>query len=193
MSVRRHWLVWFLAILTLLAAGERADAAPCWFPPVTGTVTDPYREPPCRWCAGNRGLDYRVGGDVVVRAAATGRVEFVGAVGGVRYVVVRLTNGWRHTYGQLASATRRRGDVVLAGMPIGRATGSFFFGLRIGDDYADPARFISVLRGRPRLVTLDGTPGRRPPPARPRCRFSGGPPDRMGSVRATVSVGVGPR
>ena len=192
MSVRSHWIVWFLAIVILVGADERADAAPCWFPPVTGTVTDPYREPPCPWCAGNRGLDYRIGGDVVVRAAATGRVEFVGAVGGIRYVVVRLTNGWRHTYGRLVSSTKQRGDSVLAGTPIGRASRTFYFGLRIGDDYADPARFIGVLRGRPRLLPLDGTPERRPPPARPSCRPTDQPPDRR-SVRASVSVAVGLR
>jgi len=186
-------MAWWFAIVVVLAAGDRADAAPCWFPPVTGTVIDPYREPPCPWCAGNRGLDYRVGGDVVVRAAASGRVEFVGAVAGVRYVVVRLTNGWRHTYGQLVSSTKQRGEVVLVGAPIGRASRSFFFGLRIGDDYADPARFIGERRGRPRLVALDGTPERRAPPARPRCRPSDERRDRMGSVRSSVSVGVGLR
>jgi hypothetical protein len=193
MSVRRHWILWFLAIVIPLVGGERAHAAPCWFPPVTGTVTDPYREPPCPWCAGNRGIDYRVGGDVVVRAAATGRVEFVGAVGGIRYVVVRMTNGWRHTYGQLVSSTKQRGEAVLVGTPIGRASRSFFFGLRIGDDYADPARFIGVLRGRPRLVTIDGTPARRPPAARPMCRPSDERLGRSRSVRSPVSVGVGPR
>ena len=59
------WIVWFACDRDRCSSpATAADAAPCWFPPVTGTVTDPYREPPCPWCAGNRGLDYRVGGDV---------------------------------------------------------------------------------------------------------------------------------
>lgn len=142
---------------------------PCWFPPVEAPVADPFREPPCPWCAGNRGIEFDIDGDVVVRAAASGRIEFVGSVADVRYVVVRLTNGWRHTYGQLASTPLELGGVVLAGGAIGRASGTFFFGLRIGDEYADPAPFIGTLRGRPRLIPIDGTPARPTPPPQPKC------------------------
>ena len=174
--------------LTVNASTGRSSpaglAAPCWFPPVVGTVTDPFREPPCPWCAGNRGLDYRVGGNVVVRAAAAGRVVFVGTVVDVRYVVIRLANGWRHTYGKLTSTSLGLGDVVLADGEVGRASGTFFFGLRIGDDYADPAPFIGERRGRPRLIPVDGTPPRPAPPARPRCRQSWIPtPARAGLLR----------
>ena len=163
----------FAAALVLLVvsvpAARPASAAPCWFPPVVGVITDPYREPPCRWCAGNRGIDYRVGGDVGVRAAASGRVVFVGTVVDVRYVVIQIAGGWRHTYGQLTTTSLVLGDVVLANGVVGRASDAVFFGLRIGDDYADPAPFIGTLRGRARLVPLDGTPARPAPMARPRC------------------------
>ncbi len=145
------------------------EAATCWFPPVSGTVVDPFRAPPCPWCAGNRGLDYRVGGDVAVSAAASGRVVFVGTVADVRYVVVQLPSGWRHTYGQLTSTPLALGDVVLAGGVVGRAANTFFFGLRIGEEYADPAPFIGVLSGRRRLIPIDATSPRPSPPARPRC------------------------
>jgi murein DD-endopeptidase MepM/ murein hydrolase activator NlpD len=155
--------------LLILVAARPVDAAPCWFPPVVGEVVDPYREPPCRWCAGNRGIDYRVDRDVAVRAAASGRVVFVGAVVGVRYVVIQLAQGWRHTYGQLTSTPLVAGEVVLAQGVVGRASDTFFFGLRIGDDYADPAPFIGTLHSRARLIPLDATPARSAPPARPRC------------------------
>jgi murein DD-endopeptidase MepM/ murein hydrolase activator NlpD len=161
-----------IALVTGVAA-RPVDAAPCWFPPVTGRVTDPYREPPCIWCAGNRGLEYSVGSDAPVRAAASGHVEFVGTVVDVGYVVVRLPNGWRHTYGQLASTSKQLGEAVIAGTPVGRASGTFFFGLRIGDEYADPAAFIGELRGRPRLIPLDGSRARPAPPASPRCGSHG--------------------
>jgi murein DD-endopeptidase MepM/ murein hydrolase activator NlpD len=165
-----------VALATAASAGP-VGAAPCWFPPVAGIVVDPFREPPCTWCAGNRGLDYRVGPDVAVRAAAGGRVVFSGAVAGVVYVVVRLPNGWRHTYGQLTSTALRIGDAVIGGSMVGRAGGAFFFGLRIGDDYADPARFIGELRSRPRLIPTDASPPRPGPPARPHC----GAPSRRGA------------
>ena len=160
-----------LAVLVAVdvVAARPVAAAPCWFPPVVGEVVDPYREPPCRWCAGNRGIDYGIAGGVDVRAAATGRVVFVGRVVDARYVVVRLASGWRHTYGGLTSTPLVAGDVVLANGDVGRASGTFFFGLRIGDDYADPAPFLGTLRGRVRLIPIDGTPPRPAPPARPRC------------------------
>jgi murein DD-endopeptidase MepM/ murein hydrolase activator NlpD len=169
--ILRRLLVGVLLALVFSSA-QTARAAPCWFPPVVGIVTDPYREPPCPWCAGNRNIDYRVGPDAVVRAAASGRVVFVGTVVGVRYVVIRIAGGWRHTYGRLTSTSLRLGDVVLAEQVVGAASAGFFFGLRIGDDYADPAPFLGELRGRPRLVPADDTAARPAPPARPRCSGS---------------------
>ena len=169
---RRLLLVAGLAVLAAVVdptTARPAQAAPCWFPPVVGSVADPYRQPPCPWCAGNRGIDYVVGDDVVVRAAAGGRVVFVGTVVDVRYVVIQIAGGWRHTYGQLTSTPRDLGDVVLANDVVGRASGTVFFGLRIGDDYADPAPFIGKLRTRARLIPVDGTAARPAPPARPRC------------------------
>ena len=160
-----------LALATVVAGASTPTAAatPCWFPPVVASVSDPFREPPCPWCAGNRGLEYAVSADTAVRAAASGRVVFAGTVVDVRYVVVQLRTGWRHTYGRLTSATVALGDVVRANEVVGTASGSVFFGLRIGDDYADPAPYIGVARSRPRLVPLDGTPARPAPPARLRC------------------------
>jgi murein DD-endopeptidase MepM/ murein hydrolase activator NlpD len=173
--------IWLAGIVGLTMASPVDAAPPCWFPPVEGTVTDPFREPPCRWCAGNRGIEFDIGDDVAVRAAASGRVEFVGSVADVRYVVVRLTNGWRHTYGQLTSTSLELGGVVLAGGVVGRASRMFFFGLRIGDDYADPAPFIGALRGRPRLIPVDATPARPAPPPQPTCAT---PPARRASYEA---------
>ncbi len=171
-----------LAVAVAVAVSAPAGATPCWLPPVVGTVTDPFREPPCTWCAGNRGLEYRVAATTEVRAAASGRVVFVGTVVDVRYVVVQLASGWRHTYGQLTSSRLEMGDAVIANSVVGTASGTFFFGLRIGDDYADPAPYVGVVRTRPRLVPLDGTPERPAPPARPRCSA---PPVSAAKYRAT--------
>ena len=148
------------------------EAAPCWRPPVAGVVVDPFRAPACTWCAGNRGIEYRVESRSAVSAAASGTVAFVGEVAGIRYVVVELPNGWRHTYGRLASAAVEVGDVVVGGTEIARTTTEFLFGLRIGDEYADPAPHIGRVVGRARLIPIDGSAARPAPPARLRCRVA---------------------
>jgi murein DD-endopeptidase MepM/ murein hydrolase activator NlpD len=158
-----------LVVVGLAAPQPWVSAAPCWLPPVVGTVVDPFRAPPCPWCAGNRGLDYRLDGAADVRAAASGRVEYSGVVAGIRYLVVRLPNGWRHTYGQLRSTPLSTGASVVAGTVVGRAADRFFFGLRVGDDYADPAPYLGRLVGRRRLVPVDGSPPRVAPPPTLRC------------------------
>jgi murein DD-endopeptidase MepM/ murein hydrolase activator NlpD len=155
--------------LALTASVPSGRSATCWRPPVEGRVVDPFREPTCRWCAGNRGLEYRVGNGTAVHAAAAGTVTFSGSVAGVRYVVVALDNGWRHTYGRLTSTRVGVGDPVVMGSVIGRVSAAFFFGLRIGDAYADPAPFMGVVVGRPRLIPTDGSPARPSPSPTLRC------------------------
>ncbi len=154
---------------TLLIPASTAAAAPCWRPPVSGFVTDPFRTPSCPYCAGNRGLEYRVGANAQVRAVAAGTVSWAGSIAGTRYVVVRHSSGWRTTYGKLASTPLEQGDRVVSGAVIGRADRSFYFGLRIGDDYIDPAPLLGRLVGRARLIPVDGSTARRSPPPRLRC------------------------
>jgi murein DD-endopeptidase MepM/ murein hydrolase activator NlpD len=144
--------------LSSIGAGV-ADAARCWQSPVAAPVVDPYREPACRWCPGNRGIEYGTRPGAVVRAVAAGRVEFAGAVAGRRYVVVRHVDGWRATYGGLSAILVERGDVVLSRSIVGRAGDTVHFGLRDGDGYRDPGPFLGRLVYRPRLVPTDGSPG----------------------------------
>jgi murein DD-endopeptidase MepM/ murein hydrolase activator NlpD len=157
-------------LLAALMVTGGVDAAPCWRPPVAGVVVDPFRAPACPWCAGNRGVEYRVGRNSRVVAAESGTVVFVGEVADTRYVVVELPGGWRHTYGRLASTRVVAGDVVVAGAEIARTTTEFLFGLRVGDDYADPAPYIGLVVGRARLIPVDGSDPRPAPPAEARCR-----------------------
>ncbi|TFH19960.1 MAG: M23 family metallopeptidase [Acidimicrobiales bacterium] len=161
-----------MGLIAAVWAVGGVEAAPCWSPPVAGVVVDPFRAPACTWCAGNRGIEYRVESRSVVSAAGTGTVAFVGEVAGIRYVVVELPGGWRHTYGRLASAAVEVGDVVVAGTEIARTTTEFLFGLRIGDEYADPAPHIGRVVGRARLIPIDGSAARPAPPARVRCRVA---------------------
>lgn len=168
----RRIVVTAITLLALLTPSGAAVAAPCWHPPVPGPVVDPYREPPCPYCAGNRGLEYRVGTNTTVRAVAAGVVTWSGSIAGTRYVVVRHANGWRATYGQLTRTARRTGDRVAARSVIGSASGSFHFGIRAGEQYRDPTPHLGALVGRARLIPIDGSTPRRPPPPRLRCGSS---------------------
>ena len=102
----------------------------CLLPPVTAPVADPFREPACPWCPGNRGLTYDVAAGTPVRAAAAGTVTFSGSVAGTFYVVVEHADGLRATYGELAGSHLDAGDVVVAGAIVGPSAGGLHFGLR---------------------------------------------------------------
>jgi len=151
-----------MSILTF-SFGAVAEATPCWQPPVTGPIVDPFRAPPCRYCAGHRGIDFRTGAASAVRSVAAGRVAFSGPVAGTIYVVVEHANGWKVTYGELSGVRVRRGVSVARGAVLGTADGRFHFGLRVDGRYRDPEHYLGHLVGRPRLVPIDGTVRRSGP------------------------------
>jgi murein DD-endopeptidase MepM/ murein hydrolase activator NlpD len=156
--------------LAVLALGPSLPAPPCLYPPVAAPVVDPYREPPCPWCPGNRGLTYVPDPGTVVRAASGGRVTFSGSVAGKPYVVVDHGDGLRATYGGLTGSTWEANDRIDAGAIVGRSTGGeVHFGIRRGEQYVDPAPLLGRLVQRPRLVPTDGTAARPAPPPRLRC------------------------
>ena len=167
-------LVYVMAVMLGLA-GPAGAAGPCWPQPVVGTVVDPFREPACRWCPGNRGIEYEVVAGSPVRAVAAGTVTFSGAIAGERYVVIELASGWLLTYGRVASTTLVAGDVVVQGSIVALTSERFLFGLRIDGGYADPAPYLGVAVGRSRLIPTDGRPARPSPPPALRC---GAPPKR---------------
>jgi murein DD-endopeptidase MepM/ murein hydrolase activator NlpD len=136
---------------------------------VVAPVIDPFRAPACAQCAGNRGLEYATSPGTPVAAVASGTVSFSGVVAGTRYVVVDQDDGYRATYGRLAAATVALGSAVPSGAVVGTTTAAFYFGLRLGETYVDPAPFLGRLRYRPRLVPVDGSPRRAPPPPRLAC------------------------
>ncbi len=165
----RRIVVNAIVLAALLTANGPAEAAPCWRPPVTGRIADPFRAPACPYCAGNRGLEYEVGPNATVRAVGAGVVTWAGSIAGTRYVVVQHPNDWRVTYGRLGSSSLRIGDRVVRRSLIGAASGSFYFGLRIGAQYSDPEPYLGRPAGRPRLIPIDGTTPRPSPPPRWRC------------------------
>jgi murein DD-endopeptidase MepM/ murein hydrolase activator NlpD len=164
-------LVIFLSLLGPAGADGSIGAVGCLLPPVVAPVVDPFREPGCEWCPGNRGQQYGAVPGSAVRAAAAGTVSFSGVVAGTRYVVVdHVIGGLRATYGGLADTGLAAGEVVAAGALVGHAgADGLHFGLRRGEHYVDPAPFIGRLVERARLVPTDGTARRPAPPPRLRC------------------------
>ncbi len=169
-----------LTAATLPCAGVGV-AAPCWQPPVTAAVADPFREPACRWCPGNRGIEYATASGDIVTSVAAGTVSFAGAIAGIHYVVVEIVNRWRITYGNLEHSELKVGELVVGGMAIGTAAGAFHFGLRVGDSYTDPAPHIGEWQFRVRLVPTDGAKAAPGPPPTLRCE-QGQPRPFVGAV-----------
>jgi murein DD-endopeptidase MepM/ murein hydrolase activator NlpD len=167
-------LLWRASVLVTLiivtVPSGAVYALPCWLPPVSAPVTDPFREPACAWCSGNRGIEYGTHEGAVVVAAATGRVTYAGNVIGTTYVVVRHGDGRRVTYGNLDGESFDTGDLVVRGQRIGRAAGRLHLGVREGDRYIDPARFIGQFVRPPRLIPADGRRGNEAPPPRLSCQ-----------------------
>ena len=171
MGVRstRSMVIVAMVVVVMGSAGPAGAVGPCWISPVVGVVADPFREPACPWCPGNRGLEYEVVEGGPVRAVAGGTVTYSGQIAGERYLVVELASGWKLTYGRIASTSLTTGDAVVAGAVVGRTATTFHFGLRIDDRYVDPAPFLGVEVRRRRLLPTDGRPPRPAPAAAPRC------------------------
>jgi murein DD-endopeptidase MepM/ murein hydrolase activator NlpD len=170
-----------IVLSALGLAPSVTSAGICWRPPVTAHVVDPFREPACRWCPGNRGIEYGSQRGDAVRAVAAGRVTFSGVVAGSAYVVVEHGDGMRATYGNLDDRAFGVGDLVAAGALVGHAAGSFHFGLREAERYIDPAPFIGRVAGVVRLVPADGSAA--PPAGTTRVRC-----DVRRDVRRTVGI-----
>jgi murein DD-endopeptidase MepM/ murein hydrolase activator NlpD len=128
--------------------------------PTQFPVADSFRPPSCKWCAGNRGIEYVIPAHTPVYSAASGVVTFAGSVAGARYVVVRTKSGVVVTHGRLEAVQVSRGDPVSAGFRIGTSTGGLYIGVRRLGEYLDPmtcapaAKNPSGLRPRAVLVPI---------------------------------------
>jgi murein DD-endopeptidase MepM/ murein hydrolase activator NlpD len=160
--------------------------ASCLLPPVVAPVADPFRAPACPWCPGNRGIEYVVPAGTPVRAAAAGTVTFSGSVAGTFYVVVEHADGVRATYGRLSGSHLRARSPVVAGAIVGLSAGGLHFGLRVGDQYVDPAPRLGRLVERARLVPTDGSPARPAPPPRLACAAPAPPTFALLATRTTA-------
>lgn len=146
----------------------------CLALPSNATVIDPFRAPECARCAGNRGIEYAVPANAVVRSGLRGEVVFVGMVANVRYVVVRASTNpqVRVTYGGLADVVVEQGEVLRRGDALGtmgesdargfgdsRGIARLHLGIRVGDEYMDPLVVARGSAAKPRFrVTLGRGP-----------------------------------
>ncbi|MGB8859748.1 MAG: M23 family metallopeptidase [Ilumatobacteraceae bacterium] len=148
-------------MIAALAVVVALLAPACYPPPVAASVSVPYVQPACAYCAGHRGLEYELATGSPVRAVASGTVTFAGVVAGTRYLVVLQPDGLRATYGMLGATSLTRGDVVEQGQVVGHSTVRLYFGLRnAADEPVDPTPLLGRLAGRPRLVPTDGSAAR---------------------------------
>jgi murein DD-endopeptidase MepM/ murein hydrolase activator NlpD len=143
----------------------------CLSLPTNATVVDPFRAPECSRCAGNRGIEYAVPSNSVVRSGLDGRVVFAGMVAGVQYVVVRASANplVRVTYGGIAEVAVAEGDEVVRGTALGTMGSSIsrdvsgavklHLGVRVGQDYVDP---LAMARGGAVTPRFRVTLGRGP-------------------------------
>ena len=137
--------------------------------PHVALIIDPFRQPSCERCAGNRGIEYSTKIGTPIVASANGTISFYGMVGGKRYLVIRTNAGRRLTYGSIANSTLRTGDDVLAGQIIGATGSMLYFGVRENsiqgyiyvdvyvDVYVDPAKYLSQnTRTSNRAILVNG-------------------------------------
>ena len=123
--------------------------------PVDRPVRDPFRLPAGQYGPGNRGLEYATVSGDAVRAIGAGRVVFAGPVAGRLVLSVDHPDGRRSSLVGLASLHVAVGDLLARGTMVGAAAPGLHLGLREGDRYVDPARFLSGYVRRAVLVPLD--------------------------------------
>lgn len=156
-------VVMVTALFALVLSSSAVASRGCWTLPVSGVVVDGFRAPACRWCAGNRGLEFSTPVGSPVRAAVAGSVSFSGSVAGRDHVVVAFAQSgfserWRVTYAG-ARSDLVIGDRVEAGEVVAVTTGRFHLGLRVGERYVDPTRMLLTGHLRASLIA----PGDRLP------------------------------
>ena len=125
--------------------------------PINLVVIDQFRAPSCKWCSGNRGIEYRTEPESIVTAAAGGIATFVGNVAGTNYVVVKTINNLLVTHGRLQSVSVKSGAVITVGQTIGVAGESLYIGVRVNGQYVDPRQCAGLgSTGKPRAVLVAG-------------------------------------
>lgn len=154
-------IVVVLSLAVGVAAPARAEPAEPPPPdarftrPVEGRLVDPFRPPAGPYAPGNRGHEYRTVPGAEVVASGAGRIVWAGPVGGDLHVTVMHAEGIRTSYSFLSDVRVRLGQAVRQGQVLGRSGGRIHFGVRVGDEYVDPASLFARVAPSVRLVPLE--------------------------------------
>ena len=134
-----------LLLLTIVIGFARPALAEeiRWLAPVDAPVVDEFRAPASRFSAGNRGLEYGLGGETDIRAVDGGRVSFAGRVGSELFVTIDHGDGLRSTLAYLDSIQVVRGQFVSVGAVVATAGPGFHLTARLDGVYIDPAMLIA--------------------------------------------------
>jgi len=147
----------------------------CLVPPVSGPITNPFVEPACIFCAGNRAVELRTHIGQAVVSPVTGQITFVGRVVNQTYVTL-TPHPIGRGFGQIlitvggvgAAASFHVGSRVSAGEVLGTAQSTISLSMRRKTPgspavYLDPTPHLAYWRTRARLVPSDGSPARLTP------------------------------
>lgn len=163
-----------------------ADSGEAWQWPLSPTpqVVNGFDPPATPYGPGHVGVDLLGWPGQPVTAVADGTVHFAGQVAGTQ--VVSVMHGVERSTYQPVVAAVTRGDVVVAGQPLGTLTSlgghclpltCLHLGRRAGDTYLDP---LALLGGGPvRLLPRAGAPVSAP-----------SPPMRQGTITADDTWGA---
>lgn len=167
-----------VVVVTVLGLVGSSSAAATgtgpWQWPLSPTpeVVRPAQLPAEPWLPGHRGVDLATAAGSPVLAAGAGTVSFAGVV--VDRGVVVVTHGELRTTYEPVDPLVARGDVVVAGEPLGVLSAvpvhcaprpCLHWGLRRAEVYLDP--LLLVRPGRARLLPVWGAPALTPAGASP--------------------------
>lgn len=136
------------------APAAAATAAWAWPVAPRPAVLRPFDPPDKPWLSGHRGVDLRAASDgATVTSPESGTISFVGVVVDRPVITVDHGNGLRSSFEPVRS-TLAKGDTVGKGDALGTlavtghcgAIPCVHWGVRRGDDYVNPLRFVMDLR-----------------------------------------------
>lgn len=141
-----------MAGLCLALSSLPARAQPALIPPVDAVIARHFEAPSSPYGPGHRGVDYAVPSGTPVRAAGAGTVIFAGPVAGHLAVMIGHGGGLQTTYSILSTIEIVEGEQIDQGRYIGKTGfdhpsegGGLHFGVKLGDDYVDPAAYLGAI------------------------------------------------
>jgi murein DD-endopeptidase MepM/ murein hydrolase activator NlpD len=141
------------SLVSVVVPSGPAFASGSWTWPVIGPVIRGFDPPDSPFGSGHRGIDIAAPVGTVVVAPAAGQVSFAGNVGGHLFVTVDHGGGLLSTCSYLSAILVRKGDVVVAGQPLGLSGSghpgdvipSLHFGVRLNGEYVDPLDYLAPM------------------------------------------------